>query len=255
MTERGYDGVSTPDSARRFATTRWSLVRSAGGDAAHDSNAGRALAELCASYWYPLYAYVRRKGVDIDEARDLTQAFFAMLLERRDLATADPQRGRFRSFLLGAMNHFLSNHWRAERAVKRGGGRHVASLDIDLDDGESRYRREPAHDVTAERVFERRWALTVLEQAMDALRQEMDDAGRAAQFDTLRGYLDGSTDTPYAQVAAELGMTEVAARVAVHRLRDKYRRCLRRMIGETVATEAEIDAELRALLAALAATG
>ena len=249
------DGVNTPGhGAHRFATTRWSLVRSAGSDGSKDTHAGRALAELCESYWYPLYAYVRRKGVDAEEARDLTQAFFAMLLERNDLAAADPQRGRFRSFLLGAMNHFLSNHWRAERAQKRGGGRRVASLDIDLDDGETRYSREPGHDETAERIFERRWALTVLGQAMDTLRAEMAESGKAGQFDTLRGYLDGSTTTAYADVAAELGMTEVATRVAVHRLRDKYRRCLRRMIGETVETEAEIDAELRELLGALAGT-
>jgi RNA polymerase sigma-70 factor (ECF subfamily) len=210
-----------------------------------------ALAELCQRYWLPLYGFVRRRGHDPETAADLTQSFFAKLLESNDLTLADPARGRFRSFLLAAMSNFIANHWRAERAQKRGGGAHVVSLDMNFADGESRYRAEPAHSETAERLFERRWALSVLEQALTNLRDEMTAAGKGNQFAALRCYLDDSQPANYEQTAQQLGMTEVAVRVAVHRLKEKYRRHLRGVVAQTIAAGEDIDAELQDLLAAL----
>ncbi|MBI1369330.1 MAG: sigma-70 family RNA polymerase sigma factor [Planctomycetes bacterium] len=234
---------------QRFTTTRWSLVLAAAHEPQDASRA--ALSQLCMLYWYPLYAFVRRKGVDAEDARDLTQSFFARLIEKHDLSMADPDRGRFRSFLLSAMTHFLLNHWRSERAIKRGGGQTARPLDFNIDDGESRYRLEPSHDETAERVFERGWAMTVLEAAMNNLKSEMAAAGKIAQFEALRIYMDGATDRPYSEAAEAMGMTDVAVRVAVHRMREKFRRHLRGLIAETVASEAEVDREIRQLMMAV----
>ena len=235
-------------SDKQFHTTQWSLVLRAGQFEACDAQA--ALSVLCARYWYPLYAYVRRRGHQQEEASDLTQAFFLGLIEKQNVSLANPERGRFRSFLLSAMNHFISNHWRTERTQKRGGGK-VVSLAMNFDDGESRYSHEPAHAETAERIFERRWALTMLEQALLALRDEMSAAGKLNQFETLKAFLDDSSPTSYEQAAATLKMNEVAVRVAVHRLRDKYRRHLRAQVANTVESTAEIDQELTDLLHAL----
>src|SRR5271155_2907054 len=160
--------------SRQFATTRWSLVLAAGQRSSPQSSA--ALATLCENYWYPLYAYVRRRGHDSDEAQDLTQAFFTRLLEKNDLAAADPERGRFRSFLLASLKHFLANEWDRARAEKRGGGRSV--LSIDFGTAEERYRAEPSHELTPEKIFERRWALTVLDHALKRLRTEFAGGGR-----------------------------------------------------------------------------
>lgn len=234
--------------ASDFATTRWSLFVHLRQQ--EPAVARAALAELCERYWFPLYAFVRRKGHEPDDAADLTQAFFAKLLEGNALATVDPARGRFRSFLLASMTHFIANHWRAEKAQKRGGGQ-LVSLEMNFDDGESRYRLEPSHQQTPERIFARRWALSVLQQALEALATEMTASGKQKQFETLRGYLDDSTEANYAQAATTLGISEVAVRVAVHRLRDKYRRHLRVQVAQTVDAEADIDTELRDLLAAL----
>jgi RNA polymerase sigma-70 factor (ECF subfamily) len=232
----------------RFATTQWQLVRSAG--ATPSAAARAALSELCERYWYPLYSFVRRRGHEPDEAADLTQAFFVKLLEGDAISQATPERGRFRSFLLASMSHFIANHWRAERAQKRGGGK-LVSLEMNFDDGESRYRLEPTHEQTPERIFARRWALTLLQQALEALRTELLAAGKEQQFLVLRGYLDDSTHASYQAAAEQLGISEVAVRVAVHRLREKYRRQLRAQVAQTVETEAEIDQELQDLLAAL----
>jgi RNA polymerase sigma-70 factor (ECF subfamily) len=232
----------------RFATTQWQLVRSA---AATPSAAARAaLAELCERYWYPLYSFVRRRGHEPDEAADLTQAFFVKLLEGDAISQATPERGRFRSFLLASLSHFIANHWRAERAQKRGGG-NLVSLELNFEDGESRYLLEPAHEQTPERIFARRWALTLLQQALEALRAELVAAGKEQQFLVLRGYLDDSNHATYQAAAEQLGISEVAVRVAVHRLREKYRRQLRAQVAQTVETEAEIDEELQDLLKAL----
>lgn len=233
---------------RSFDTTHWSIVV---GAASHEPEIARAaLTELCQRYWFPLYAFARRKGQNADDAADLTQAFFARLLAGDDLAAADRNRGRFRSFLLTMFCHFLANEWRAENAQKRGGGK-LVPLELDFADGESRYRMEPVHAETPERIFERRWALSILEQALAALQGEVAAAGKSQQFATLRPFLTAGEDSSYADAAQTLGMTEVAVRVAVHRLREKYRRHLRQLVAQTVADEAEVDDELRALLAAV----
>jgi RNA polymerase sigma-70 factor (ECF subfamily) len=229
-----------------FATTRWSLIaaaRDAGIPAARE-----ALAELCRLYWYPLYAYVRRRGHDHDAAQDLTQGFFARLLERQDWAAVDPERGRFRSFLLAACQHFLANEHDREHSRKRGGGQRLLSLDFA--DADGRYLREPSHDQTPERLFERRWALTLLEQVLAGLQEEYESAGKGPQFEALKGSLAGP-EVPYAAVAEELGMSEGAVKVAAHRLRQRYRDRLRATIADTVADEAQVDEELRDLFAAL----
>ena len=236
-------GSATPQGTL-FATTRWSVVLTAG---AGSAAAGDALGTLCRAYWYPLYAFVRRKGNSPHDAQDLTQAFFARLLERGWLNQAVPERGRFRTFLLAAMDHFLINEWQAARAQKRGGGATPVSLD---DDGEARYLREPADAMTAEKVFDRRWALTLLDRVLARLGAEMTALGKAAQFEALKFCLGGEKRA-YAEVARILGMSEGAVKVAVHRLRERYRALIRAEIAETVASPAEIDAEMRDLFAAL----
>jgi RNA polymerase sigma-70 factor (ECF subfamily) len=237
-----------PDSrSRQFATTRWSLVRSSGGD---DTRAREALKALCHTYWYPLYAYVRRRGFQPAEAQDHTQAFFAHLLEGRRFQAADPGRGRFRSFLLKSLQNFIATERRRERAEKRGGGRTVLSLDFEL--GEGRYLREPAETDTPERLFERRWALTLLETTLDRLRSEYDQSARSALFAALQPHLQGERGVaPLAELAVPLGMSPDAIKVAAHRLRRRYRELLRQEISETVNSAEEVDDELRRLMWAL----
>jgi len=230
-----------------FATTRWSLVAAAGDPAAPDSR--QALAELCRAYWYPVYAYVRRRGHDHHAAQDLTQAFFARLLEKNDLAAADRTRGRFRSYLLTACQHFLANEHDRETARKRGGGK--AHLPLDFAGADGRYSREPADEATPERVFDRRWALELLDRAVGELRSEYEQSGRAKLFDALKDCLAGKAEVAYADLARQLGMTEGAVKVAVHRLRQRYRDRLREAIADTVATPEEVDDEIRDLFAAL----
>lgn len=237
---------STPPAG--FPTTRWSRVVAAGDGAA--PGAGEALAELCGSYWFPLYAFIRRKGYGPEQALDLTQGYFARLLERRTVAAADPARGRFRSFLLADCSHFLAHQRERDGAAMRGGGR--ASLSIDARDAEGRYRLEPSHERTPERLFERDWALTLLEGVLAGLRGEYERSGRSVLFEALKGVLtDGRRPVPQAELAARLGTTDAAVQVAVHRLRRRYRDALRAAIAATVADEAEVDDEIRALFAAL----
>jgi RNA polymerase sigma factor (sigma-70 family) len=212
--------------------------------------AREALAELCNAYWYPLYAYIRRRGYGPEQARDLTQDFFARALEKGLLAEADPGQGRFRSFLRAVCADFLANRRDRDNALKRGGGR--TALSIDARDAEGRYALEPAHELTPERIFDRSWALTLLERVLDRLGREYDEAGKAATFEALRGMLDGTSDaTSYAAVAARMGTTEGAARVAAHRLRRRYGEMLRREIASTLADPAEVEDEIRELFAAL----
>ncbi len=234
--------------AGQFATTHWSMVLAAGRRGSTGSR--RALAALCETYWYPLYAYVRRKGHSADEAADLAQEFFVHLLEKETLKVADQRRGRFRSFLLTAMNNFLAKQWRRATAQKRGGGRRLISLDFR--DGESRYGMEPSHDLTAEKIYQRRWALTLLEAALDRLREEFERRGKIELFEQLRDFLviDRST-VPYRQIAERLAMTEGAVKVAVHRLRRRCRELLREEIAQTVAEPEQIDDELRELFSAV----
>ncbi len=240
--------MSSSQQPRSFATTRWSLVVEAG---QASSPAGRqALASLCETYWYPLYAFVRRKGHQPAAAQDLTQAFFTELLEKDRLQSADQQRGKFRSFLLASLENFLANERRRARAVKRGGRASVLSLDFE--DGERRYNREPAHDTTPEKIFQRRWAMTLLDQAVGRLRDEYQQAGKLDLFEGLKAHLGGQSDAaPYAQLADELGTTEGAVKAAAHRLRRRCRQLLREEIAQTVDGPSEVDDELQQLFAAL----
>ena len=233
---------------RRFATTRWSVVLAAG--AGSSEQAHRALAELCTDYWYPLYAYVRRRGYEAEDARDLTQAFFAKLLEKNDLMAADPARGRFRSFLLTSMKHFLASEWRRQATLKRGGDVEVVS--IDYDDAENRYRVEPAHALTPEAIYERRWALGLLDRAVDDLSERYAGRGKTELFDALKGYLGHDPGAvPYRELSQRLDQREAALRTALSRLRARWRERLRELVGETVQEGGTVDDELRHLLTAL----
>jgi RNA polymerase sigma factor (sigma-70 family) len=234
----------------RFASTRWSLVAAAGNGPSPEAQL--ALATLCQVYWYPLYTYARRQVVSVEDAQDLTQAFFAQLLEKDYLQAADPQRGKFRSFLLTAFKHFMAKERDRANAQKRGGDRRVLSLDFQA--GETRYSLEPASQGTPETIYERRWALTLLEQALTRLRQEYTDAGKQQLFESLKASLtgDGSSE-PYARIATQLGMSEQAVKVAVHRLRQRYKELLRDEIAQTVTSADEIDDELRDLFNAVRA--
>jgi RNA polymerase sigma-70 factor (ECF subfamily) len=231
----------------RFRTTRWSLVRAAGGGAAPGSR--EALEELCRTYWYPLYAYARRAGHGAEDAQDLVQGFFARFLARNYLAGLD-ESARFRSYLLGALRNHRANEGERARALKRGGGE--APLSIDLCDAEQRYAREPADPATPERLYARKWALTVLERVLERLRLEQEELGRAALFERLRPFLVASeTGESLAGVARELGLGDSAARVAVHRLRTRYRELLLQEVAHTVDRPQDVEDELRELFAAL----
>ncbi|MEN6407445.1 MAG: sigma-70 family RNA polymerase sigma factor [Thermoguttaceae bacterium] len=233
-----------------FTATRWTLVLDAAGG--HPTpKASTALAELCRMYWVPLYAYVRRHGREVHEAEDLTQEFFLRVVSPNFLADVDRRRGRFRAFLLASFKHFLANAADRDKAVKRGGGKPILSLDAGQ--AETRYRREPFHTLTPEKLFERHWALTVLDQVLARLQAESYVLnGGPAVFDRLKQYLTtGRQSSGYAEAAAELGMTEGAVKVAVHRLRRRYRQLLREEIAQTVASSEEIDDEIRYLWSCL----
>ncbi len=237
-----------PASQRPFLTTRWTIIRAAAGG---NAQAARdALEHLCRVYWYPLYAFVRRQGHAPADAQDLTQSFFARLLEKRDLAGVDPAKGRFRSFLLAAMKHFLANEWDKVRAQKRGGGReNFTSLDADA--AESRYHLEAADHRSADRVFERNWALALLDEVLGRLRDEHEAAGKLSLFEALKPALTGDGSDAYADLGSRLGLSEGAVKVAVHRLRRRYRDLLRAEIASTVADEAEVEEEIRHLFTVL----
>jgi RNA polymerase sigma factor (sigma-70 family) len=232
----------------RFQTTHWSLIMAA---RTGESPASReALEELCRAYWFPLYAFVRRQGYGAEEARDLTQGFFASLLERRDLERVRPELGRFRSFLLASVKHFLSNELDRERAKKRGAGAPMVSLDAR--EAEDRYAAEPAEKATPEVLFERKWAATVLERTLARLEVEWAGGARALRFRALRGYLAGDEDAAsYRDVGASLGISEDAVKKTVHRLRKRFGELLRGEIADTVRDPADVDDEIRHLLAGL----
>jgi len=238
------------DASRQpaFVTTHWSVVLTAG---RNDTPRARvALERLCQTYWYPLYAYVRRRGQSPEDAKDLTQEFFARLLEHNWVGRADQQKGRFRSFLLSAMNCFLADEWDKARAQKRGGG--LAPLPLQFDTAETRYSHEPADRVTPEHSYERRWALTLLDTVLRRLRSEYDQEGRQELFAMLHPCLVGErTAQPYAELAVKLGVSEGAVKTAVHRLRQRYRELLRDEIAQTVAESAEVDEELKHLFVVL----
>ena len=232
----------------QFTATHWSVVL-----AARDGTsmqAARALEKLCRTYWYPLYAYVRRKGSSAHDAQDLTQGFFAHLLQRSFLENVGPQKGKFRSFLLAALNHFLSDEWDKSRAAKRGGGQTFISLDDD--NAEELYLSEPDSAITAEKIFEQRWALTLLAQALARLRHEFTAAGKTREFDQLKVFLSTPTsDGAYDAVAVDLEMPAATAAVKVHRLRQRYGELIRAEIADTVASPADIDEEMAHLFDAV----
>jgi RNA polymerase sigma factor (sigma-70 family) len=243
----------TPSSSlspgSRFAATRWSIVIAAG-DRRAATAARRAMGELARQYWFPLYAYLRRKGLAPPQAEDLVQGFFTRLLEKDALAAADRSRGKFRSFLLASLQNFLANEWDKAHAQKRGGT--AAILAFDALDAETRYAAEPADEMTPERVFERRWALAVLDQVLTRLREEYAQRGQTAVFAALEAQvLVGGDTVSHRQIAAQLGLTEGAAKVAAHRLRQRFRQLLRDEISQTVSDHALVDEELRQLLASL----
>ena len=243
----GTTSKATPTALRspvQFVTTHWSAVLCAG--ETESLQARQALEELCRAYWYPLYAYVRRRGYSPPDAQDLTQEFFAHMLARRWLARADQAKGRFRTFLLSALECFLANEWNKARALKRGGGRQI--LPLELPDGETNYSAEPADARTPEQAFERRWALTLLEEVLRQLEAEYREGGKAEMFVALRPALVCDRgDLSYPELARQLSVSESAIKVAVHRLRKAYRERLRTEIAKTVATVAEVEAEMRHL--------
>ena len=234
----------------RFPSTQWSLVLIAGEGAGEASR--EALATLCRVYWYPLYAFVRREGYGPEEAQDLTQAFFTRLLEKKYLRDCDRDRGRFRSFLLAALKHFLSNERDRAHAQKRGGGAYVLSLDWVIQTGESRYSLEPRSDLTPEKIFERQWAVTVLDQVFSRLQDEMEESGKTSHFQRIKPFLTGAEEhIPYRDLAGELNTTEGALKVAIHRLRRRFREILRDEISRTVVHPDEVQDEIRYLVAAM----
>jgi RNA polymerase sigma factor (sigma-70 family) len=232
-----------------FVTTRWSVVLAAGVSSSAESE--RALSQLYRTYWYPLYAFVRRQGHSPQDAEDLTQGFFAHLLEKKALGGVEREKGKFRSFLLASLKNFLANDWDRQHAAKRGGKHSVISLDDDT--AEDRYLREPSHDLTPEKLYEQSWALMVLETVLQQLRKEYAASGKVHLFEALQDHLIGDENaTIYASAAAQLGMKEGAVRMAVLRMRRHFGYLLRNEIAHTVADLAELEEELRHLVASMA---
>lgn len=241
-------GLTTSPPKACFVTTRWSVVLTAGRN--DTTRAQEALSRLCETYWYPLYAYVRRRGRSPEDAQDLTQEFFARLLEHNWVGDADPAKGRFRTFLLTALSRFLANQWDRARSQKRGGSVPVLSLDTDV--AEKRYLSDAAQTMTPDQIYDRQWAMTLLDRALSQLGKEHEQAGKVAEFDAMSPFLAAERGViPYATVAAQLGLTEAAARQAVHRLRKRFREVFREEIAQTVAAPEEVEEEIRHLLVAL----
>jgi len=231
-----------------FRTTHWSVVLKAGHDSSPESSA--ALEQLCRAYWFPLYAFVRRKGYPEEEAKDLTQAFFARLLEKKGLERVGPEKGKFRTFLLCSLGNFLANEWDRARTLKRGGGLNFISLDEQ--DPVGHYRPEAEDDLTPERVLERRWAQAIMTQVLARLRAEFESSGREQRFDLLKGFLLGDSEfASYAEGATRLGVSEQAIKGAVLRLRRRFGELLREEISHTVDKPEAVDEEIRYLFAAL----
>lgn len=236
-------GVS--NRREEFATTRWSIVIAAG--RGESSLSRDALSLLCKTYWYPLYAYARRRGYRADQAEDVTQSFFARFLEKKDVQDADRSRGKFRSFLLVAFKHFLANEYDRERAQKRG-GQHVI-VPLNLDDAERKFNSGLVHGATPDQEYEKQWALSVLDGVVAQLTDEYAAVGKADLFGRLRVFLPGATgDETYQACGAALSLSESAVKMAVHRMRKRYRHILRKRIADTLADPAAVDEEIRYLL-------
>lgn len=245
------DSASTPDRPAQpsyFATTRWTVVVAAGRRSSPQSDL--ALAELCQSYWYPLYSFIRRQGHSKEEAEDLVQAFFERFLARNYLEGLAAERGRFRSFLLASLKHFLANEWDKSQRQKRGGG--VVHLSLDWESADERFRLDPPDPSSPDSAYDRAWALALLERVVTRLRDECVADGRAEVFEQTRGYLMlGEAAIPYAEAAARLGFEEGGVRTAVHRLRKRYRELLREELAQTLVEPAQVQEEMRSLRAAL----
>lgn len=248
MSPTDQDTRTAPHSGREFVTTHWSIILRAGGAASKDADA--ALEELCRAYWYPLYAFVRRKGHSVEDAQDLTQNFFAHFLEGKSWRVADRSRGRFRTFLLTALKNFLINEWKKGNREKRGGGRRILSLNAE--ETETRFLAEPADARTPEKAFERQWALVVLDRVLSQMQTGFAAAGRGRMFEELKAYLTGEDpESSGTEIARRLGMTEGNVRVTIHRLRGQYRDLLREEVARTVETPEAIEDEIRHLISAL----
>jgi len=236
-----------PRGPELFAATRWTIVMAAGRDDVHGA---RALEQLCRTYWLPLYSYVRRQGFGPHDAQDLTQGFFARLLRMNSVAAVSPGKGKFRTFLLVSLNHFLSDERDHARAGKRGGGKVIISLDET--EAEQRYLQIPCADMAPEKVFDRRWALTVMELALQRLRKEYESSGRQPLFEALGAFLSSEAGAgAYDAIGIKLGMSPGSVAVAVHRLRQRYRECTRLELAQTLCSDADLDEELNYLFAAL----
>jgi RNA polymerase sigma factor (sigma-70 family) len=232
-----------------FATTRWTVVLAAGGPGS--PSAAVALEELCRTYWYPLYAYVRHRGHSLEDAEDLTQEFFSRFLAKNYLAGLDSNRGRFRAFLLASLKHFLANEWDRSQRQKRGGG--ATLLSLDYHGADTRYQIDPPDNLSPDKLYDRAWATTLLERVISRLREECKNEERAGHFEQLKSYLMvGANDIPYATAAAALGLSEGNVRVAVHRLRRRYRELLQQEIAQTLADPSQAAEEMRALIGAFA---
>lgn len=248
QTDTTLTGERTQGVGSAFCTTQWTMVLAAGRD--DPQRAAAALEELCRKYWYPLYAFLRRRGSSPHEAEDLAQGFFAFLLQHEALKKAAREKGKFRTFLLTALTNFLHNEWDKARTQKRGGGRRLMSLDQMA--AEERYKHEPVDSLSPEKLFERRWALTLLEQALQRLREEYFNLGKGDLFKTLEPGLTGEVAPKlHAGWATTLGMSEGAVRVALHRLRRSFGQLLRAELEQTVADPAAVEEELRHLMGAL----
>ena len=248
MTPPGKDTESAGTQCGVFATTHWSVVLSAGQQ--ESPEAAQALETLCHTYWYPLYAYVRRQGHSPEDAQDLTQDFFAHLLAKGFPCGVAPERGKFRSFLLASLRHFLVDQHRHADAAKRGGGQRTVSLDESR--AEERFRLEPQHELTPEKLYEREWAMTLLDRAQSRLREEYVAVGKAELHDRLKDFpLVEKSENSFPQAATELGMTESALKSAVHRMRARYRQLVREEVAHTVADPAEVNEEARHLIAVI----
>jgi DNA-directed RNA polymerase specialized sigma24 family protein len=232
-----------------FATTRWTVVLAAG--RRDEPQAAAALEELCRTYWYPLYVFARGRGLSKEDAEDSTQELFRRLLSRNDFDGLTAERGRFRAFLLAAMKHFLANEWDRSRALKRGGDNPL--LPLDWHQADARYGLDLAAEAGPDTLFDRAWAVTLLERVIGRLRAETEGEGKAALFEAAKPFLTvGGASIPYAQAAATLDMSEVAVRVAIHRLRQRYRELLRDEIRQTLADPGQTESEIQSLFSAFA---
>ncbi|MFL5359128.1 RNA polymerase sigma factor [Archangium sp.] len=245
MNEPPSNAPAPGPTARGFVTTRWSLVLAAGQPGAPEAH--KALSELCTLYWHPLYDFVRRQGLPPDKAKDLIQGFLTRVLEKNALAVVEPGRGRFRSWLLASVKHYLANEWDRERAEKRGGTR----VQVDLEDAETCFNQVPMPGLTPERAFERRWALGLLRRVLTALGEEYAREGQALRFEKLQQTITGEEADSYAHIATELGMREGAVRKAAFRLRQRYQELLLTELSHTVEKPEDVTDELRFLISAV----